>query len=229
MRKARDRLMVLSLVLTVLGAMPASPDETTGKQYVFQVSIYQVFTNITGNGLISQTLPGVSGWLQIIHEKLDDVELVMDGDTITWNGKSAPDYARIVPLTTPTVSTPEGQRATIVTKTSGPAQYMTRKEGNLFELRTVAGEQDTEPGIVMLLLPSPSDRAGHINCDLQFSYTWIKDRKKIEGVSLPIGEPIMSGSETNGNVMMELGKWSCLTMSTDSQGHLYVFIKCTPA
>ncbi|HUW61276.1 MAG TPA: hypothetical protein VMZ06_09740 [Candidatus Bathyarchaeia archaeon] len=223
-------LVFLSVAFVMLGASPASADEATEKQYVFNVFVYQILTNVTGNGLTTRTLPGVEGWVQVIHEKLDNVELVMEGDAITWNGQPEPDNPRIMSLAKPNIITQEGERATIVVGQEASVQYMTRREDGLFELHTMPPDQKHQTlGMGLSLLPAPSDRPGIINCDLKFTHSWIKDREKLEGVWLPVGKPVMANCGTSGNVMMELGKWSCLQLSADSQGHLYVFIKCTPA
>ena len=216
-------LVFLSVAFVMLGASPASADEATEKQYVFNIAIYQILTNVTGNGLTTRTLPGVEGWVQVIHEKLDNVELVMEGDAITWNGQPEPDNPRIMSLAKPNIITQEGERATMVVGDES-VQYMTRREDGLFELHTMP-----QPlGMKLSLLPAPSDRPGIINCDLKFHYNWIKDRERIEGVGLPVGKPVIADVGTSGNVMMELGKWSCLQLSADSEGHIYVFIKATP-
>ena len=224
-------LVFLSVAFVMLGASPASADEATEKQYVFNIAIYQILTNVTGNGLISQTLPGVEGWVQIIHEKLDDVELVMEGNTLTWNGQPEPYNPRIMRLYKPNIMTQEGGRADMVVGGGeSDVQYMTRREDGLFELHTMPlGQEYHTLGMKLSVLPTPSDRPEIINCDLKFAYTWIKDRERIEGVWLPVGKPVIAQSASSGNVMMELGKWSCLQLSADSEGHIYVFIKCTPA
>ncbi|MCX5768868.1 MAG: hypothetical protein NTZ09_01140 [Candidatus Hydrogenedentes bacterium] len=221
-------LVFLSVAFVMLGASPASADEATEKQYVFNIAIYQILTNVTGNGLTSRTLPGVEGWVQVIHEKLDNVELVMEGDAITWNGQPKPDNPRIMSLAKPNIITQEGERANMVVGDEF-VQYMTRREDGLFELHTTTSpDQEFQPLRLQLsLLPAPSDRPGIINCDLKFHYNWIKDRERIEGVGLPVGKPVIADVGTSGNVMMELGKWSCLQLSADSEGHIYVFIKAT--
>ncbi len=217
-------LASLALSFGALGA-PAGED-ASGPQYDFEIHFYQALTSVTGNGLTSQTLPGIEGWLQIIHEKLDGVDLVMEGDTLTWNGKPAPDNPRILLLSSPRITTSDGEKASLMIGSENRLQYMVRREDNLFELHPLDAESKPEAiGLSITLLPRRAKDAGLLDCDLAFRYTWVKEREKIEGVDLEVGKPVVGRQAAEGAVKLRLGEWSCYCTRVDSQGSIYLFVK----
>ncbi len=200
----------------------SAEEKIAARECSFEVRIYQVLTNVTGSGLISRTLPGMNGWLQIVHQKLDDVELVMDGPNLTWDGQSAPVHPRIIGIAAPKVMTLEGERANIAVGSKGPLQYMSRNQDGLFELKTA--DMD---GIGLSLAVKPVGFSGGnlLNCDLSFRYAWVKEREKIEGVNLEVGQPIIGRVSTEGAVQMRLGEWSCYQTPVESEGSIFLFVR----
>jgi len=221
-----QRHMVMALLTAFLAAIPAqagAADTASTPEYAFEVRVCQVLTNITDSGLISQTLPGPNGWFQIIHERLDDTELVMDGPTLTWNGKSAPDNPKIIQLAAPRVTTMQGERSIVVRiGDDAPVQYMNRKDDGLFELNE---DKSDGVGVSLSLKPTGSSQDGVLACDFSFKYSWVKDREKIDGVNLEVGQPILGHVATEGAVKMRLGEWSCYRAPADSEGWIYVFLR----
>ena len=212
-----------TLVLATSFASVSAEEKSSARECSFEARIYQVLTNVTGAGLTSHTLPGMNGWLQIIHQRLDDVELVMEGGTLTWNGQPAPDNPRIICIASPTITTLEGEPANVAIGSEGPLQYMTRKQDGLFELKTT----DTNGIIGLSLSVKPTGFIGDnlLNCDLSFRYLWVKDREKIEGVNLEVGQPIIGRVSTEGAVQMRLGEWSCYQTQVESEGSIFLFLR----
>jgi hypothetical protein len=216
-RYAAATAFALVLVASFVGV--SAEEKSSARECSFEVRIYQVLTSVTGAGLTSHTLPGMNGWLQIIHQKLDDVELVMDGATLTWNGQPAPDNPRIIGIA---ILTLEGEPASVVIGSDRPLQYMTRKQDSLFELKT------TDTIVVGLSLSvNPTGFSGDklLNCDLSFRYSWVKDREKIEGVNLEVGQPIIGRVSAEGAVQMRLGEWSCYQTPVESEGLIFLFLR----
>jgi len=229
-RFGTSRWCWVALLTAILagGAVSALAGETsTVPQYEFEIRFYQALTNITGNGLTSQTLPGIEGWFQIMHVKLDEVELAMEGPTLTWNGKPAPDYPRILLLSSPKIVTQEGEKASVGIGSENRLQYMVRKDDNLFELHSL--DADSEPevlGVVIRLLPKRAKGAADLlDCDLTFRYTWVKEREKIEGVDLDVGKPVIGRQAAEGSVQLRLGEWSCYRTSVNSEGTIFLFVR----
>ncbi len=219
------------LVVVVWGLLtmssPAQPPATP--QYKAEFRIYEVGTNITGNGLTSQTMLGVNGSFQIVHEKLDDLELVMEGPVLTWNGKPEPDYRHIQAVSKPTLVTLEGQTARITVGEKPPAQYFVRREDGCFELRSLAGDDPNEVlGLEIRFTPRRiSEKPGELSCGFKFRYSWIQDRESIPGVDLNVGKPIVSTESVEGTLGARLNEWTCYRAFPASRGAYYVFVRVT--
>jgi hypothetical protein len=212
------------LIALAIGAwMGPAGAQALGEAFKLEARIYQVLTNVTGNGLTSQTLPGPQGWLQVVHQRLDDVELVMEGETLTWNGAEAPDYERIIPISMPTLITNLNSAARIRVGSDG-VQYMERNATDLYELRSA----EEEAGLSLGFTPERLiDAKGVVEGSLDFDFVWVKDREEIEGVALDVGKPIMGQAAGKGTVQMRLGEWSCYQVPVGSEGWIYVFVRLT--
>jgi len=135
------------LILIAMGLLPlnahaqknwSAQEIGPGKMtYEANMHIYRVMTNITGNGLTSQTISGVPGSTQVVHVKWDDIEVVMDGDLLTFDGQSQPKHDNIIRLASPNVLSRDTKGANISIRDSNQLQYFERKEGNLFELKSL--------------------------------------------------------------------------------------------
>lgn len=216
--------VVFAIVLVGEPSRAFADDAAAGRQYTYEIRVYQALTNITGAGLISQTLPGMNGWLQVIHQKLDDVELVMDGTTLAWNGQPTPDNPRIMGVSSPTITTLEGEQADVAIGSTGPLQYMERQQDGLFELKET---QSNDVGIFLKVKPTRLVDREILASDLSFQYFWVRERKRIEGVHLEVGQPILGHVATEGAIQMRLGEWSCYQTPVESEGCIYVFVRAT--
>ena len=223
--KRRLTAACFTMALAVLAPNAFAEDVASDRESVlFEARIYQVLTNVSGNGLTSHTLAGMNGWLQVIHQRLDDVELVMEGETLTWNGQPAPDHPRIIRIATPLLKTFKGVAAELtVGPELGPAQYMVRKESNLFEMKA---DPENVAGLTLRLTPGAVHQEnGLLDCDLSFRYSWVKEREKIDGVNLEVGRPVMGRVTAEGPVQMRLGQWSCYQAPVNSEGLIYLFLR----
>jgi hypothetical protein len=200
------------------------PRAAGSKQYEITIQLYQALTGLSGGGLTSQTLPGVTGSFQIVNEVLDGVTLAMDGSTLTWDGKDAPDNPRIMRIGSPRIVTRENTAALLEVKNEELNQYFERKENNLFELKTL--ESDESTGFSIAVTPRvASDSPDQLDCDFSFRYTWIRDREPVDGVRLAVGKPILGSAKTEGKLGCRLGQWTCYRTILDGEGILYVFVK----
>lgn len=194
--------------------------------YRIEAKIYRVMTNITGNGLTSKTLPGLNGLVHIVHEKLNDVELVMEGETLTWDGKPEPDDPFIVLLSRPNLMASEGIEASVAIGQTGPVQYF-EKVGELYALRSLEVE-DNFIGIEFgATVRSKSDGEGRIELDFKFRVSSVTSRESIEGVMLNVGRPILRTTGSEGLLTVRDGEWACYRTAVESRGHLYVFLLVT--
>lgn len=226
MRTMKKTMCLYALCLAAaLAAAPGdafAAEDVSAPVYLFDTRIYQVLTGITGSGLNSRTLQGMNGWLQIIHQKLDDTELVMDGATLTWNGQPCPDNPRIIQLATPKIITREGEDATLAVGSKMPVQYMNRQPEGLFELQAL--EPDIA-GLSLSLTPVNTGADNLLSCDLSFTYSWVKEREQIKGVNLEVGRPAIGKAAGEGAVQMRLGEWSCYQVPVESEGWIFLFLR----
>ncbi len=221
------KLILASTLMLLLGwLVPAQGNEPEAEiQYQIESKIYRVMTNITGNGLTSRTLPGLNGSFHVVHSKLNDVELVMEGETLTWDGNSEPDHPFIVPLAKPRIRTLENLAASIVISDETELQFFEHAPGGLFALRSLeVGE--SAPGIELGVTPrSKPDEEGRIELDFKFRVTSVNSRETLEGVKLNVGRPILRTTRAEGLLTVRDGEWACYQTAVESRGHLYLFLR----
>lgn len=219
----RFRFVLTALAVFALAREAPAQSTSVAPAYTIDFRIYQVLTSIEGNGLTSQTLPGLAGWVQIIHERLDDTDLVMDGSTLTWNGKETPENPRIVPISTPQIMTLAGERAVLEVGQEQPVQYMKPAEDGQLELVAL---DDEKIGLTVAVTPA-QDVPGPMLVDLAlaFRYTWVKAREAVDGVNLPVGKPVLGHAAAEGTVRAQCDAWSCLRVPVESEGNIYLFLR----
>jgi len=195
--------------------------------YMVETRIYQVLTKVTGNGLTSQTLPGPSGWVQVIHEKLDEVALSMEGPNLTWGGRSEPENPRIMPIVAPRIAVRVGEEALLACDPNEPVQFMEKKgDGNFQMVPFNPGSPEENIGITLAITPAKdTTNLNLLDLSMRFRYGWVKAREAVPGVSLPVGRPIVGQSANEGTFRVRLGEWSCLRLPVESQGFVYLFIR----
>ncbi len=224
------RLSVVTLILVlVFGWMrPAQgQDAQADAQYLIEAMIFRVTTNITGGGLTSKTLPGLNGLFHVIHEKWDDVELVMEGKTLTWDGKPQPDAPGIVLLSRPSIRTLENLKASIEISDQAPLQYFEAAQRGLYALRALEVGENV-PGVLLGVSPRHiPDGEGNIELDFVFRVTTVTRRERLEGVDLNVGRPILGSTRSEGLVTVRDGEWACYRTPVESRGYLYVFMLVT--
>ena len=219
---------VASTLVVLLGCVGAAQgqDTQTDTNYKIEARIYRVMTNITGNGLTSRTLPGLNGLFHIVHTKLNDVELVMEGETLTWDGKPEPDDPLIVLLAKLNLITSEGIEASIAIGQSGPVQYF-EKVGDLYALHSLEPKENFIGVELGATVRSKSGGDGRIELDFKFRVTAITSRESLEGVELNVGRPILRTTRAEGLVTVRDGEWACYQTAVESRGYLYVFMLVT--
>jgi len=219
------KTIVASTLVLLFGWMVTAQAQEPGAAAEFKIEarIYRVMTNITGNGLTSRTLPGLEGLFHVVHEKLNDIELVMEGDTLTWDGKPEPDDPFIVLLSKPSMLTIEGIEASIKIGQAGPVQYF-EKVGDMYALRSLE-PKDNFIGVEFgATVRGIRNQEGVIQLDFKFRVSSVTSRERIEGVQLNVGRPIIRATGSEGLLTVRDGEWACYRTAVESQGHLYVFL-----
>lgn len=220
------KIVIASTLALLLGWIaPAQGQEPEdAATYKVEARIYRVMTNITGNGLTSRTLPGLEGVFHIVHEKLNDVELVMEGETLTWDGKPEPDDPLIILLAKPNIITREELEASISIGQEIPVQYFI-KQGDLYDLREV--EQQFVGIELGVTVRSWSKKKRIIELNFRFLSTSVTSREELAGVGLNVGRPIINTTSSEGLLTVHDGEWVCYRIPVESKGYLYLFLLVT--
>ena len=218
---------ILIVLLNGTAAFAFAQDAPEKRQFKLEAHFYRVQTNITGNGLTSQTLPGVAGSFQILHEKWGDVEVVMEGETLTWNGESKIEHPNIKRLASPTITNIEGQPASMIIGDNTALQYFERKEDGSFTLKSLSVDE-SKPGIRVDLSAKHDEASNDVYIvDFHFKTTIVEKREEIEGVQLNVGKPVLFTAEARGRVGAREGEWMCYRTQVPSRGHVYLFMRIT--
>jgi hypothetical protein len=219
----------IAALLTLVSAGFAHAQNTANDgKYLCQFLVCQVWTNISGES--SQTLPGIKGSVQKINEQLDGVKLVMEGETLTWNGKESPEDPNIRVLSAPKITTEKGQECVMEMIDPEPLQYFApaEKEKTYTLMELPQDQNKSGLRVALTVNPAPGSETA-LNCNFNFSYGWIKDREKIEGVKLNVGKPIMGEVVENGPIGALLNEWVCYRTHIESRGFMYVFMRISKA
>lgn len=222
----KHSLTFLILAILCVLRMPSLDAQEDPVTHRIEVRVYQVMTNITGNGLTSRTQPGPAGSHQIVHQKLDDVELVMEGDTLTWDGEEEPDHPFIKNLSNPTVVTLDGETASIIVGDNTKLQYFVKREDDLFELKELAPSESKILGLIVTVIPRQREEdPNEAVIDFDFEYNWVADREKIEGVELNVGKPLLERIKLSNAYETRFNEWLLHTINIPSRGYVYLFLK----
>lgn len=225
------RIALFSLAVTALincAGLSYAEEEAPRSQLRVEMQIYQVLTNLTGNGQSSRTLPGDEGSYQILHVKLDDVALDMEGRTLTWDGEPFPSHHAIRNLARPSMILFEGQEVGMHVRANEPVEYLDRREDGLFELKTLDTEESNRLGIATSLTVRRSMQRSTepvLEIDMTLSYRWIGGRERIEGVDLNIGKPVLSTKTLDCFFGARPDEWVCYRTAIRSQGYIYLFMR----
>lgn len=219
--------MTLALFVGWMG-LASAQDTLDATHFRIEVQIVRVTTNISGNGLTSRTLPGLEGLNHVVHEKWGDVEFVMDGETLTWNGEASPDAPGIILLSNPRITTAGGKSAIVKMSDQTPLHFFEAVPGGLFALRSFEPVDGSGPGVELGVTPRQrSNEKGEIKLDFSFRVTTVGDREELEGVELNIGRPILQTTRSEGPVTVRDREWACYRTAVESRGYLYIFFQVT--
>lgn len=213
------------ILMTILCAFAqgATYAEDEPLDHKIEARIYQVMTSITGDGLTSQTQPGSVGSYQIVQQRLDDVELVMEGKTLTWDGEEEPEYPLIKSLARTQIITRAEETAAISVTDETKLQYFVKREDGLFELKEI----NNEPlGLALdVILKDYDGEKKSIELKSDLEYVWVKSREKIEGVDLNVGRISLEIMNLTSFAKTRLGEWLLHTVHIPSRGYIYLFLK----
>lgn len=197
--------------------------------FKIEARIYQALASALDTGPTEQKLPGPDGWLQVVHQRLDDVDLRMDGQSLTWNGAPMPDDPRIIEVSAPTLVTNANEEARVIIGSEEPLQFMEAGgDGELVMKRYEPQTEADQIGLSLSMTPSViPDMPGLISVDISLQHVWVQMREAIEGVNLDVGKPVLGRATAAGRAQARLGEWSCLRTPLASDGWMFLFVRLT--
>lgn len=219
----------LTWTLAILG-LAASSAHAAGEHYQAEIRIYQVLSSVVDTGTTASTLPGMDGWLQVIHQRIDSDTLLMENETLHWNGQPEPASQRIIKIGSPEVELPLSEITELSIGSDAPVQYMEPGKDGALQVRTYTPEsKNDEIGMGLSLVPKRIEGdAEKLSIDLDFRHVWIRSREPIAGTNLDVGLPVLGRAGAKGEVQVQLGKWSCLRVPLEEEGWTYLFLRVLP-
>lgn len=209
-----------SFLLSIGMAFTMAQTEKKADAINLEMRVYRVTTSITGNGLTSQTLSGLPGSFQILHEKWGDVEVSMEGSELTWNGKTSPDHSRIINIGRPNILVREGDQAKVII--SDPVQYFQPEPNGMYSLN-----HDASAGLSVEVRPKAvgANEEATLSLLLKFHAAFVESRESIPDVSLNVGKPIFENVSVEGRIGSYYDQWVGYRINIPSQGYVYLFVK----
>lgn len=215
---------LLCAALTTSAAAQLAPLTIVEQEalYTTEVRVYRVLTNISGES--SQTMASVPGVFHLANLHFDGVNLVMKEDSLKWNGEDEPDHPsirKIIANTEIRIFKPD-LPYNLRIQDESPIQYFVPKDDGSFELKA----HESKTGIAFAFTIVPGQREGTVVLrDFSFESVVVTGRKKIEGLTLDVGEPNVETQRIQGKVTARLGHWVAATYRVPSQGAIYAFFK----
>ena len=217
--------MVLSLFCVALAANAVEVQPKSNAQVTISMRIYQVATDITGDGLTSQTLEGSAGTFQVLHERWGKTRVRMKGNTL-----EAPlphqEEAGIKLLAAPRVTVAAGETAGMGIGEPTPLQYLEPVDATTFKLRELdMGELNL--GIRMTFKPELEPGSDDLwQVPFQFSATYSPEREAVPGLGFNVGKPIIESVSRDERITLREGEYAAYrTQGPGKSGMLYVFFK----
>ena len=211
------------IALFVLLAVPLTALAEEPRQFVVDIKIYRVLTNISGE--TSRQLEGVPGSFHTGEMIFDTVTATMKGGELKWNGKDEPDHPRIIPVSSPRLVTLLDQEAEMVIQESKPLQYFAKKSNGDYELKVSRAETGIR---VRFRISEEKEDGVLVMRNFLFESRVATGRKKLEGVDLDVGKPIIDTRRVEGPLQCRAGEWVGITYRVPSQGAIYIFMKVEP-
>ncbi|MBI2435078.1 MAG: hypothetical protein HYV26_19655 [Candidatus Hydrogenedentes bacterium] len=227
--KKRLALTITCFVLFRWAAPLTAQGELEPADFRADFRIYKVTTNITGDGLTSQTLPGSDSTFQILHEKWGGMPVVMEGERLSVPNNEAHDVAavdagHIQLLGPPAVSGRVGYAVTLRIGDATPLQWLEKARDGLFRLKTMeASETETLGMSIEFLVQHSPDQDSVWNTAFRIRTGAVEKRLPVEGLAFDVGKPEIVTREFRHLGGSRENEWAGCRAQLPSEGMLYCF------
>lgn len=134
-------------------------------------------------------------------------------------------------LSSPSIIAPAHQEAVI--RVQSEVQYFERTKDGTFALRSLP--EDESAGVRLSTTTSQTENKDQVSINIDLQVNTLRDRKKLSGVSLDIGRPLMQTRNIKTQIVIPLGQWMWLRgqqlqdVASGKREHLMVFLRVTRA
>jgi hypothetical protein len=144
----------------------------------------------------------------VVKMRVDDLTIKVDGERgLLWNGEpQPPEDAAVEWLAEPRLKLEAGRKAGVVKRSR--LQYFEKQQDGAFEL--LETDSESAPGVEILCTVEPAE-GDLVRLDFDVKLTVLERRKKIDGVGLDVGAPVMRAMQFASSMMIENGQWAVVS------------------
>jgi Protein of unknown function (DUF1549) len=124
-------------------------------------------------------------------------------------------------LASPTLGVTKGRKAVFELKSPRKVEYFERRNDGLFTLK----HEKLETGVAIATTVQEV-KNGNVRLNpLSVAVTAVKGREEIEGVSLPVGKPVLTTTSISTSILSKLGKSSVITIDSPRGGRILISVR----
>lgn len=219
-------VLVLSFLAFVSHVVVA---EETGSTLEVRLRLYKITAPVTNvlHQEESDTKEGKGAWeiVASVHETVGNVSLVMEGETLTWDGKPRPDAPGIEILSEPSVVLESGTTGNVAIGQDIGLEYLELRENGLFELKR-------DPARLGLNLSVKTEHVGEgdeIRLGVKADIQSVSRREPVPGTTLTVGKPIIDKIAFGIHVVCRPREWHCVRVPLPDGSKVYLFASVVPS
>ena len=201
-----------------------------------QMKVYRVYGDISGDTSLTENLwhgldrdkiaarQGPYIFFTLAQLTLADVHLDANSQGWSWDGESEPPSGKRVELiAAPTVLVNDGQPFSVEVASEKPIEYFEKRPDGLFEWKQLLATTGYSVSATV-----ERGKGGRLLLrDFLRKATTIEKRKKLEGVSLDVGEPILRTDEDEITIAVQPNRYYGIEVLTEGYGLLLVQLRLT--
>jgi hypothetical protein len=202
--RSRVLLLATTLLISYSTAACAEPEKATQ---------FRLDAKIVSSAEDKALLDVTGGGFQVIEDD-DLVKMLTEKDVDL--------------LSAPSIIALAGQEATISIQTE--LQYFERDGEDTFVLKKLPEEKS--PGVRLTAAMKPADN-GNVGIDIDLWLNTMKDRKRIPGLTLDVGSPIMQSQNIKTQIVVPPAQWAAIESLQLQDGdsgkreHLMILVRVT--
>lgn len=237
-------LITTLLTFTMTLAQPLIPATQTDQEVIeIKFEIYKAIGHIKGDTSLTDDIKegiddsetvqkGINVFSVFVLADLtiSGVRLKADENKWTWNDEEKPplDFDLLKIVSNLKILNIPGNTFQIKIGGEIPSmQYFEKRSDGLFELKSNNSNNPIETGLFLSSRVEPGNGNRILFSEFHFKMTSIDSRKKIEGVDLDVGEPVINTKEVVTSLAIKPDCYYGMIISTKSRGYLILKIRAS--